>query len=1022
MLNLNTSIGLGQWAPDDWESSGAIELFDANVKVLDGDRALNKILYSDKLPRTNPGRLAGGILTQYSHVSQGGWWMPVLNPSANFSEGPWGCFKPIQPRTKQDGVNLKLIKYEHPPKEPIQPYFLKVTHRVWERIAKRHNTEMPTVLPQTSYGQEFWEWAIAHNLPIVITEGAKKAASLLCAGYVAIGVPGVWNFSKKVDEMEAWETPLNEQLQRFFEQFERPQITIAYDADTRPQTVKNVTNASIRLAKKLQWNVNANIRIAKWHPELGKGADDVLVTGGLSTLEKILDDAVPYQNFCFLEHCRLTYPLNHQIDQRYLGQLPEFNQKIVGIKSPKNTGKTYALSSLCDGYREVGQRIIVITHRVQLGSELANRLGIEFINEIETKDQWQMAALQGFVLCIDSLHPHSKARIDLADNFNFDGAVVIIDESEQVLNHLVNSSTLKSNRAEIVTQLEMLCQRAEKIYLSDADLSNYSIDFFRNLAELGKSDVAIIQNEYRFTDSAWSVSLYSERTPDRLLLELEKQLQQGSRVLLHVSGQKAKSLFSAQNILKRLTPYCTTDDPEIQAGKCFNRLKPYSVGKTLLIDSHTVADPDDEAFGIVSHLNNLMGYQLVVASPVIETGVSIETDLFDAVFCISYGVQSVCSVAQALARYRRPVPRHIWMQKRPANMMKFGGKVLSSKQCHHYLTSNKKRLQKVLSDFPLGSNGIYNAYVESVVRFNLGHQAYRENLKYLLAKDGHQCTEIEALEMTDQQIREIRDKAYQEEIEAIASSEAPGDIELEVLNNAVAKTKAERYKERKGNLIRTYGQCSEEIVKADDDGCFKPLQLLYYMTVGRMFLETHDSKQCEKFTSKTQTLDHEIGKSVLGVQVAVLAQLNRFGFLNLIDLDPDSINARWFAGDVFNWFAGEVFNNSHPMAKAIANVNPDDFLATFGRSLPGRLGDRINVFLDLIGFKKIYVCRVGTGADAVRHYQAIPKFEGIDYQQIFEHWLERDRAANDFVQNQSPVSPVEEGDRSMEQMGESNSP
>lgn len=200
----NTSNDLEQWARQDWEASGAIELFEANVKVVDGDRALNKILYSEKLPRINTGRLAGGILTKYGHVSQGVWFMPVLDSSADFSEDFWGCFKPIQPRTKQDGVNFKPIKYEHPPKESIQPYFLKVTYRVWKRIANRQGMEMPALLPRTSYGKEFWEWAIANNLPIVITEGGKKTASLLCAGYVAIGLPGVWNFSDKIESKKAW--------------------------------------------------------------------------------------------------------------------------------------------------------------------------------------------------------------------------------------------------------------------------------------------------------------------------------------------------------------------------------------------------------------------------------------------------------------------------------------------------------------------------------------------------------------------------------------------------------------------------------------------------------------------------------------------------------------------------------------------------------------------------------------------------------------------------------------------------
>jgi hypothetical protein len=66
----------------------------------------------------------------------------------------------------------------------------------------------------------------------------------------------------------------------------------------------------------------------------------------------------------------------------------------------------------------------------------------------------------GFGLCIDSLHPGSKAKFDLTDNDAFDGCILVIDECEQVLKHLLNSATLKSNRAEIVHQLKILCQVA----------------------------------------------------------------------------------------------------------------------------------------------------------------------------------------------------------------------------------------------------------------------------------------------------------------------------------------------------------------------------------------------------------------------------------------------------------------------------------------------------------------------------------------------------------------------------------
>ena len=949
---------LEQWARDDWDKSAAIALFDANVQIVDGMTALDKILISDKLTRTNTGRVSVDGLKKYDHLYDGGWFVPVLNPLADFADDFWGCLKPFNPRWRIDDKNpLKgpqLIKYEHAPKKAVQPFFLRVTARVWERIAQRHDVAMPELLPQTSYGQEFWKWAIANNLPVVITEGAKKTASLLCAGYVAIGLPGIWNFSDTSDKsIASFKTPLNPWLHSFFSRFERLEITIAFDSDDRVSTALQVYSAACRLANKITWQVNreAVVKITQWHPELGKGVDDIIVQNGIETLETVLNSALPLKVSKFRKSLGLSYPVL-DFNRRYLGTMPKLSAKIVAIKSPKNTGKTQTLSQIVSDATKAGQKVIVLGHRVQLMSHLCDRFGIQFLNEMTSEQDWLEASYFGLGLCIDSLHPDSKAKIDLTVDNHLDGCVVIFDESEQIVNHALHSSTLKSNRAEIMTQLKLLCKNASKIYLADADMSDLSINFVKQMADLGESDVAVIQNNYKFDESeAWDVFMYQENNPDRLLSECQTRLQQGKRVFLLCGGKQTKSLYSAKNLATRLARYCQ--------------------GKVLVIDSDTVADPDSEAYGITSNLGKLGEYQLVVATSVLETGVSIENDCFDDVFYMGYGVHSVQSVAQFVARYRRPVDRHIWIPKSGnAIYKKFAG-ALSSKQIKHYLQTNKKRLQFFIKHFPILDNGLVDAYCKSVARDNLGLSAYRENLEWLLTSDGHRCHYVDPVKTVDTEIREIRDVAYEAEVNEIDATENPSDDELKTLKNAVAKTKAQRYKERKGNLIRTYGDCSKALIMADDDGCFRPLQLLYYLTVGKAFSASHDTKQVQTFTSKTQCLDHEISKYAVTLRQAYLSGLFDLGLSRLL--------------------TGESFSKDDPfLTDVIATLNPDEYVETFRRRLPEKTGDRINAILDLIGYQKKYVGRVGTGSDAIRHYCAVPKFDGVDMDQIFAFWLERD--------------------------------
>jgi len=163
---------------------------------------------------------------------------------------------------------------------------------------------------------------------------------------------------------------------------------------------------------------------------------------------------------------------------------------------------------------------------------------------------------------------------------------------------------------------------------------------------------------------------------------------------------------------------------------------------------------------------------------------------------VGYGVQSVQSFAQFVARYRWPVDRHIWIPKSGnTTYMKFGG-ALSSGQVKHCLQTNKKRMQSFLKDFPALDNGLFDAYCESVARNNLGLSAYRENLEWLLTSDGHRCHYADTVTTVDTEIREIRDAAYDAEVSEIDATENPSDDELKTLNSAVAKTKTQRYKQR----------------------------------------------------------------------------------------------------------------------------------------------------------------------------------------------------------------------------------
>ena len=238
---------------EEWSASGVDkELTRLNVVPLEGIAAAEYLLYSDAIPRRNDGRISETFLQLYSHTVEGGWWCSGIDLLTG-EEDVWGCFKPDSPR--QSGSRPKTIKYEHPPKTTTGVFALKVTTSIWEKIANRYGVDfsLPDInrnLPDLG----FWRWVINHpEIPLCLTEGAKKAGALLSAGYVAIALPGINN---------GYRTPKDETGKRIGKSFLIPQLEIfvkkdeetgrqgreiyvVFDCDAKPNTIKAV-NAAIK--------------------------------------------------------------------------------------------------------------------------------------------------------------------------------------------------------------------------------------------------------------------------------------------------------------------------------------------------------------------------------------------------------------------------------------------------------------------------------------------------------------------------------------------------------------------------------------------------------------------------------------------------------------------------------------------------------------------------------------------------------------------------------------------------------
>ncbi|BAY42166.1 hypothetical protein NIES2111_65620 (plasmid) [Nostoc sp. NIES-2111] len=250
------------------------------------------LMYSEHLPRTNTGRLSSGIISKYTHIEDGGWWCDAgVNPKsfANLQSGDkpdrtlWGCYKPNNPREKADKPG-KFIKYEHPPKTELSIFLLDVPDEIADRIYEKYGVQ-PSDSDRAS---GFWYCVWKYNLPVTITEGAKKAASLLSQGHAAIGLPGIYAGYRSKDELgEKVKARLMDELVVFATPGR--EMTFCFDYETRPETKQNIEIAISRTGGLLE-EQGGKVKVVTL-PGPDKGVDDLIVSQGPLAYEKVYSEA-----------------------------------------------------------------------------------------------------------------------------------------------------------------------------------------------------------------------------------------------------------------------------------------------------------------------------------------------------------------------------------------------------------------------------------------------------------------------------------------------------------------------------------------------------------------------------------------------------------------------------------------------------------------------------------------------------------------------------------------------------------
>lgn len=862
-------------------SSIDLHLAQLNFQSLQGTSAYEYLLISEQLPRTNTGMVKNGWLQRYTHVTAGGWWCSGLDPLNNWQAMEWGCFKPNQPRINHKG---KAIKYEHPPSTPTRIFCLRVTLEIWQQVSQRYNLAMPsdiTVNPQGE-AEGFWQWVMQHNLPLILCEGAKKAASLLTQGYPAIAIPGITSGYRVVKNEFGRVT--NRQLIPDLAIFTLTQRTfyICFDFETQPKTIAAVNNAIAQLGCLFQ-KQNCAVKVIEL-PGIEKGVDEFIVAKGVSHFDKIYRQSTDLEIYLAQTkpHTELTIPAALTLNCPYLENIAYPTTGLVGIKSAKGTGKTTALQSVVKQAKESNRPILLITHRIQLGRFLCEKIGINWglnnslyqSDRLTPKIPYLPNNAKSFGLCIDSiwkLHPQ-----------DWRGGIIILDEVEQSLWHLLNSNTCKHKRVKILKLFQQLISTilttGGLVIAQDADLSDVSLEYLQGLAGI-KITPWVVVNQWK-PQRGWEVTFYDSPNPTPLIHQLELDLIAGRKCYVTTDSRAGRySCETIEGYLKERLEKLRQQFP-----------------KSLVISSRTTNTPGHPAVDFVGEINQkITDYNTIFVTPSLGTGISIDVQHFDRVYGIFQGVIPDSEARQALARVRDDVPRIVWCAKRGIGLIGSGS--TNYRLLSDWYQENQKEnlallspLHKIDVDLPLVYDPIHlRTWAKLSSRVNASIKLYRQSLQDGLVADGHQiwlrsnavhnniirdlrlaflATDPRDLanrkrlileivkvqkDWTEKrqkakeiksQIREIKQQHQLKAATAVANAKNIDYVEYEKLSNKHSLSEAERNQIDKYHLRQRYGIPVTPVLKLQDDkGYYSQLLIHYYLTHESEYFHIRDQQE-----------------------------------------------------------------------------------------------------------------------------------------------------------------------------------
>lgn len=619
-------------------------------------------------------------------------------------------------------------------------------------------------------GGSFWAWFKEHKeIPLLITEGAKKALAAISQGYIAVSFFGC-NCGVK-------ELVVKPELRPYVE--DRQDVIIAFDRDEKSETRHKVFKATKRLASAITYDTKGKVLIPSWSPAQGKGVDD-LIANDPNLFHEAITNAKPFDKWClepYRKHWEKLHTLSVEptINQEFL-DIPIFIEGYGhGIKAGMGQGKTTA--SLRESItRFLDKGLYIPTYRNSLGYNTCGAVkricnGLKQTLRFEREPQlnhihnikhpallqstdWVTGCLESFLKIVED-----KTDEEVYKHFNQQN--IFIDEVDTVIKHLLFSPTLTEvKRFIIIQKFKIALKACYSFAYASSNLADWCVDILEKWSEKPQKI---------------DCNSYSKISANLRILEAT------------IENQEIRKHDYFPFLIEMLTLDCFAVFCDSQT--CIESLHKWLEyhGKTNIIRIDSKTTPEKKIKEIIENIDDYLKNNpntILLFTSSAESGLDISIEnYFQKHYGFYFGIIEINSFCQGMGRVRdQSVDKSVWIRTfsvvKEEDLTQFAGEAL--RYAHHQ--------QLEIEGFLIGDEFAENMAIiqqkfldtlkeETALAYNLiaARNYEKANLRELtieqLQKEGYNLN-LETIERTDQhkeakaelkvQKEEVKDKNVQD--------------------------------------------------------------------------------------------------------------------------------------------------------------------------------------------------------------------------------------------------------------------